>query len=43
MRKDRTLIKSETPPFGKRWSKRATLRDVLVGQMYNSLPNFQIL
>ena len=37
------LIKKETLPFGKRWSKRTNLRDVLEMQIYNILPNFQIL
>lgn len=43
MRETRYLIKKETLPFGKRWSKRTTLRDVLVWQIYNNLANFQIL
>jgi hypothetical protein len=43
MRINRNPIESETPPFGKRWSKSATLRDVLVAQKYNYLSNFQIL
>jgi hypothetical protein len=43
MKRNRIPVKSETPPFGKRWSKRATLRDVLVVQKYNYLSNFQKL
>jgi hypothetical protein len=43
MKKNKKTIKSETPPFGKRWSKRATLRDVLVVQMYSYFLNYQIL
>lgn len=37
MKVNRNHIKSETLPFGKRWSKRATLRDVIVMQRYNYL------
>lgn len=37
MKVNRNHIKSETLPKRKRWSKRATLRDVLVMQRYNYL------
>jgi hypothetical protein len=39
MRKLELEIKSETLPFGKRWSKGATLRDVLVIQNYYCFNN----
>lgn len=37
MKVNRNHIKSETLPKRKRWSKRATLRDVIVMQRYNYL------